>query len=52
VTRIVEHRKDAAVGEKLFELRIFQLRDGDVRACVVPADAAVNLCVVRMGSKA
>jgi hypothetical protein len=27
----------------VFELRVFQLRDGDVRACVVPADFAVNL---------
>ena len=27
----------------MFELRIFQLRDGDVRACVVPADLAVDL---------
>ena len=24
-------------------MRVFQLRDGDVRACVVPADLAVNL---------
>ena len=24
-------------------MRVFQLRDGDVRACVIPADLAVNL---------
>jgi len=43
MTRIIEHRQDAAPGEEVFELRVFQLRDGDVRACVVPADFAVNL---------
>jgi hypothetical protein len=43
MTRIFEHRQDAAPGEELFELRVFQLRDGDVRACVVPADLAVDL---------
>ena len=43
MTRIIEHRQDAAPGEEVFELRVFQLRDGDVRACVVPADLAVNL---------
>ena len=43
MTRIIEHRQDAAPGEELFELRVFQLRDGDVRACVVPADLAVDL---------
>jgi len=31
VTRIVEHREDAAAGEEVFELRVFQLKDGDVR---------------------
>jgi hypothetical protein len=41
--RIIEHRQDAAPGEELLELRVFQLRDGDVRACVVSADLAVNL---------
>jgi hypothetical protein len=42
MTRIIEHRQDAAPDEELFELRVFQLRAGDVRACVVPADLAVN----------
>jgi len=43
MTRIIEHRDDARVDEELFELRVFQLHDGDVRACVVPADFAVTL---------
>jgi hypothetical protein len=43
MTRIIEHRQDAAPGEEVFELRVFQLRDGDVRGCVVPADLAVDL---------
>ena len=43
MTRIIEHREDAAVGEEVFELRVFQLRDGDVRACVVPVDLPVTL---------
>ena len=38
MTRIVEHRQDAA-GEEVFELRVFQLKEGDVRACVVPSEA-------------
>jgi hypothetical protein len=40
--RIVERRQDAVPGEKVFELRVFQLHDGDVRAYVVPADMAMN----------
>jgi hypothetical protein len=43
MTRVIEHHQDAATGEEVFELRVFQLRDGDVRACVVPADLVVNL---------
>jgi hypothetical protein len=43
VTRIIDHRKDAAAGEEIFELRVFQFKDGDVRACVVPADLPVTL---------
>jgi hypothetical protein len=43
MTRIIDHREDAAVGEEVFELRVFQLKDGDARACVVPADLPVNL---------
>jgi hypothetical protein len=42
VTRIIEHRYDAAPGEEVFELRVFKLHDGDVRACVVPVDLAVS----------
>ena len=40
--RIIERHQDAAAGEEVFELRVFQLHDGDVRACVVPADLAMN----------
>ena len=36
MTRIIEHRQDAAPDEELFELRVFQLRDGDVRGCSSP----------------
>ena len=43
MTRIIEHHRDAAPDEAVFELRVFQLRDGDVRGCVVPADLAVDL---------
>jgi hypothetical protein len=43
VTRIIEHRQDAGPGEELLELRVFQFRYGDVRACVVSADLAVDL---------
>ena|SRR5271165_1133704 len=50
MTRIIEHRQDAAPGEELFELRVFQLRDGDVRACVVPADRDGKRCDL-MGSR-
>ena len=42
MTRIIEHRQDADAGEQAFELRVFQLHYGDVRACVVPADSAVT----------
>ena len=41
MTSIVEHRQDAA-GEEVFELRVFQLKEGDVRACVVPSDLAMS----------
>ena len=41
MTRIVEHRQDAA-GEEVFELRVFQLKEGDVRACVVPSDLTMS----------
>jgi hypothetical protein len=46
MTRIIEHRQDAAPDEEVFELRVFQLRDGDVRGCDVPADFAVNLDMI------
>ena len=42
MTRIIDHREDATAGE-VFELRGFQLKDGDVRGCVVPVDLPVNL---------
>ena len=41
MTRIIEHRQDADADEKVFELRVFQLHDGDVRACVVPSHLAI-----------
>ena len=51
MTRIIEHRQDADPDEELFELRVFQLSDGGVRACVVPADLAVNLNMMADMSK-
>ena len=36
MTRIIEDSQDADANEKVFELRVFQLHDGDVRACLVP----------------
>jgi hypothetical protein len=42
MTRIIEHRQDAAAGEEVFELRVFQLQSGDVRASVIPADLALS----------
>jgi hypothetical protein len=33
MTRIIEHRQHAAPGEEVFELRVFQSRDGDVPTC-------------------
>jgi len=42
MTRIIERRQDAGAVEDVFELRVFQLRDGDVRACAVPAELAVT----------
>lgn len=42
MTRIIERRQDVDVIEDVFELRVFQLRDGDVCACVVAADLAVT----------
>jgi hypothetical protein len=43
MTRIIDHREDAEVSQEFFELRVFQLKDGDVRACLVLADPLVNL---------
>jgi hypothetical protein len=43
MTRIIEHRQNAAPGEELLELRVFQLRFGDVRACVVCGEVAIDL---------
>ena len=42
MTHIIEHSQDADAGEKVFELRVFQLHDGDVRACVVPPHLAMS----------
>ena len=35
-----------STASQVFELRVFQLRDGDVRGCVVPADLAVDLDIM------
>ena len=43
VIRIIERREEVAIDEEVFELRVFRARNGDVRACVVPVDIAVNL---------
>ena len=42
MTRIIEHRQDADANEKVFELRVFQLHDGDVRACLVPSHLVIS----------
>jgi hypothetical protein len=42
MTRIIEHRQDAEASEKVFELRVFQLHDGDVRACLVPSHLIIS----------
>ena len=42
MTRIIEHREDARAGEEVFELRVFRLDYGEVRACVIPVDFAIN----------
>jgi hypothetical protein len=42
MVRIIEHHHDAGPGEEVIELRVFKLREGDVRACVVSADLTVN----------
>jgi hypothetical protein len=46
MTRIIEHRQDAAPGEEVLELRVFQLCYGDVRGCVVSADLVIDLDMV------
>jgi hypothetical protein len=40
MVRIIEHREHARTGEELFELRVFRLDYGEVRACVIrrPSD--------------
>ncbi len=43
ITRIIERRQDAGPGGELLELRVFQLRDGAVQACVVSAGLALDL---------
>ena len=42
MTRIIEHRQDDVRRRRAFELRVFQLKGGDVRACVVPSDLAMT----------
>jgi hypothetical protein len=42
VTRIIEHRQHADASEKVFELRVFQLHVGDVRACLVPSHLVIS----------
>ena len=42
MTRVVEHRQDAAPGEELFELRIFNSPDGAVWGCVIPVDLTID----------
>jgi hypothetical protein len=42
MTRIIEHRHDASPGEEIFELRVLQTPDGEVRACVIPADLTLD----------
>ena len=42
MTRIIEHREDARAGEEVFELRVFRLDCGEVRACVIPVDLVTN----------
>jgi hypothetical protein len=43
MTRIIERRQEAASEKDVFELRVFKLHEGDVRACVIPIDMPVNL---------
>jgi len=43
MTRVIERRQDAAAGAEVFELRVFQARNGGARACIVPVDLAVTL---------
>jgi hypothetical protein len=42
MTRIIEDSQDADAGERVFELRVFQLHNGDVRACVVPSHLTMS----------
>jgi hypothetical protein len=42
MVRIIEHREDARVGEEVFELSVFRLDYGEVRACVIPVDLTIN----------
>jgi hypothetical protein len=42
MTRIIEQSQDADAGEKVFELGVFQLHDGDVRACLVPSHLVIS----------
>jgi hypothetical protein len=42
MTRIIEHREDVRAGGEVFELRVFRLDYGEVRACVIPVDPVTN----------
>jgi hypothetical protein len=42
MTRVIEDSRDADAGERVFELGVFQLHNGDVRACVVPSHLAMS----------
>jgi hypothetical protein len=51
MTRIIEQSQDADAGEKVFELRVFQLHDGDVRGCVVPSHLIISHNMMDEASK-
>jgi hypothetical protein len=42
MTRVIEHRQDASPGEEVFELRVYQARNRQIRACVIPADMPLD----------
>ena len=44
--RAIERRQEVAAEEEVYELRVFRAGNGDVRACFVPIDPAVNLAII------